>query len=105
MLSVQHWQKQEWLTSACFSPEVCDVSAVVAKHPQPGGEPQGATEPPAWGSSIVKVPSGVFDVSGRKSSTGESLHIGHSTFKTHLCSDTRICKDGLSVVALIVMNK
>lgn len=50
--------------------EVCDVSAVVAKHSQPSGEPQSPTEPPAWGSSIVKVPSGVFDVNGRKSSTG-----------------------------------
>ncbi|KAF3814242.1 hypothetical protein GH733_018341 [Mirounga leonina] len=41
--------------------EVCDVSAVVAK-PQPSAEPQSPTEPPAWGSSIVKVPSGMFDL-------------------------------------------
>lgn len=30
-------------------------------------------DPPAWGNSIVKVPSGIFDSSGRKSSDGESL--------------------------------
>ncbi|NWS10392.1 DEN4C protein, partial [Pachyramphus minor] len=30
------------------------------------------TEPPAWGNSIVKVPSGIFDSSGRKSS-GEAV--------------------------------
>nr|XP_025857241.1 DENN domain-containing protein 4C isoform X3 [Vulpes vulpes] len=53
--------------------EVCDISAVVAKHSQPSAEPQSPTEPPAWGSSIVKVPSGIFDLSGRRSSTGESL--------------------------------
>lgn len=71
-------------TSKCvFPPEVCDVSAVVAKRSQPSGEPQSPTEPPAWGSSIVKVPSGVFDVSGRKSSTGESLHIGYEIFKIY----------------------
>ncbi|NXG18862.1 DEN4C protein, partial [Grallaria varia] len=30
------------------------------------------TDPPAWGNSIVKVPSGIFDSSGRKSS-GETV--------------------------------
>ncbi|XP_059690181.1 DENN domain-containing protein 4C isoform X5 [Gavia stellata] len=30
------------------------------------------TDPPAWGNSIVKVPSGIFDSSGRKSKTGSS---------------------------------
>lgn len=30
-------------------------------------------DPPAWGNSIVKVPSGIFDSSGRKNSGGESL--------------------------------
>lgn len=66
------------ITFKCFFflSEVCDVSAVVAKHSQYNGEPQSPTEPPAWGSSIVKVPSGIFDVSGRKSSTGEFLCIG-----------------------------
>ncbi|XP_036074260.1 DENN domain-containing protein 4C isoform X2 [Rousettus aegyptiacus] len=59
--------------------EVCDVSAVVAKRSQPSGEPQSPTEPPAWGSSIVKVPSGVFDVSGRKSSTGSTSNVLFST--------------------------
>lgn len=55
--------------------EVCDVSAVVAKHSQYSGEPQSPTEPPAWGSSIVKVPSGIFDVNGRKSSTGSTSNV------------------------------
>ncbi|XP_019514611.1 PREDICTED: DENN domain-containing protein 4C isoform X1 [Hipposideros armiger] len=59
--------------------EVCDVSVVVTKHSQPSGEPQSPTEPPAWGSSIVKVPSGVFDVSGRKSSTGSTSNVLFST--------------------------
>ncbi|XP_065517220.1 DENN domain-containing protein 4C isoform X5 [Lathamus discolor] len=37
-------------------------------------ETHSPTDPPAWGSSIVKVPSGIFDSSGRKSSgeTGSS---------------------------------
>ncbi|KAM6304162.1 DENN domain-containing protein 4C isoform 1-T1 [Podargus strigoides] len=38
-------------------------------------ETHSPTDPPAWGNSIVKVPSGIFDSSGRKSSgeTGSSL--------------------------------
>ncbi|XP_072815445.1 DENN domain-containing protein 4C isoform X2 [Vicugna pacos] len=59
--------------------EVCDVSAVVAKHSQPSAEAQSPTEPPAWGSSIVKVPSGIFDVNGRKSSTGSTSNVLFST--------------------------
>ncbi|XP_074934779.1 DENN domain-containing protein 4C isoform X2 [Phalacrocorax aristotelis] len=37
-------------------------------------ETHSQTDPPAWGNSIVKVPSGIFDSSGRKSSgeTGSS---------------------------------
>ncbi|NWY51563.1 DEN4C protein, partial [Chionis minor] len=37
-------------------------------------ETHNPTDPPAWGNSIVKVPSGIFDISGRKSSgeTGSS---------------------------------
>ncbi|XP_030326509.1 DENN domain-containing protein 4C isoform X7 [Strigops habroptila] len=37
-------------------------------------ETDSPTDPPAWGNSIVKVPSGIFDSSGRKSSgeTGSS---------------------------------
>lgn len=64
------------ITSKYFFPEVCNVSAVVATHSEFSAEPPSPTEPPAWGSSIVKVPSGIFDINGRKSSTGESLHIG-----------------------------
>uniref|UniRef100_A0A8C6JTP3 Uncharacterized protein n=1 Tax=Melopsittacus undulatus TaxID=13146 RepID=A0A8C6JTP3_MELUD len=41
-------------------------------------ETHSPTDPPAWGSSIVKVPSGIFDSSGRKSSRGESLETGSS---------------------------
>ncbi|XP_068830182.1 DENN domain-containing protein 4C isoform X8 [Capricornis sumatraensis] len=55
--------------------EVCNVSAVVAKHSQPSAEPQSPAEPPAWGSSIVKVPSGIFDINGRKSSTGSTSNV------------------------------
>lgn len=36
-------------------------------------ETPGPADPPAWGNSIVKVPSGIFDSSGRKSSDGEPL--------------------------------
>ncbi|TKC49616.1 hypothetical protein EI555_000880, partial [Monodon monoceros] len=59
--------------------KVCDVSAVVAKHSQPSAEPPSPPEPPAWGGSIVKVPSGIFDVNGRKSSTGSTPNILFST--------------------------
>ncbi|VFV18791.1 denn domain-containing protein 4c [Lynx pardinus] len=59
--------------------EVCDVSAVVAKQLQPSAESQSPTEPPAWGSSIVKVPSGIFDLNGRKSSTGSTSNVPFST--------------------------
>ncbi|XP_065735278.1 DENN domain-containing protein 4C isoform X5 [Phocoena phocoena] len=59
--------------------EVCDVSAVVAKHSQPSAEPPSPPEPPAWGGSIVKVPSGIFDVNGRKSSTGSTPNTLFST--------------------------
>ncbi|XP_062064131.1 DENN domain-containing protein 4C isoform X3 [Lepus europaeus] len=55
--------------------EVCDISTIVAKHSQPSPEPQSATEPPAWGNSIVKVPSGIFDVHSRKSSTGSPSNV------------------------------
>lgn len=65
------------IMSKYFFPEVCNVSAVVAKHSQPSAEPQSPAEPPAWGSSIVKVPSGIFDINGRKSSTGKCLHLSY----------------------------
>ena len=81
------------ITSKYFFPEVCDVSAVVAKHSPPSAEPQSPTEPPAWGGSIVKVPSGIFDVNGRKSSTGESLHIGYYIFKIHFYRYTCVFND------------
>ncbi|XP_055150106.1 DENN domain-containing protein 4C isoform X8 [Symphalangus syndactylus] len=59
--------------------EVCDASAIVAKHSQPSPEPHSPTEPPAWGSSIVKVPSGIFDTNSRKSSTGSISNVLLST--------------------------
>ncbi|XP_037351018.1 DENN domain-containing protein 4C isoform X2 [Talpa occidentalis] len=59
--------------------ELCDLSAVMAKHSQPNAEAQSPTEPPAWGSSIVKAPSGIFDVNGRKSSIGSTSNVLLST--------------------------
>ncbi|XP_046323272.1 DENN domain-containing protein 4C isoform X2 [Marmota monax] len=59
--------------------EVCDVSAIVAKHSQPSPESQSPNEPPSWGSSIVKVSSGIFDVNNRKSSTGSTSNVLFST--------------------------
>ncbi|XP_077004186.1 DENN domain-containing protein 4C isoform X2 [Tamandua tetradactyla] len=59
--------------------ELYDVSAIVTKHSQSSPEPWCPTEPLAWGSSIVKVPSGIFDVNSRKSSTGSTLNVLFST--------------------------
>ncbi|XP_042638432.1 DENN domain-containing protein 4C [Orycteropus afer afer] len=59
--------------------EAYDISAIVAKHPEPSPEPQSPTEPPAWGSSIVKVPSGIFDINSRKNSTGSTSNVLFST--------------------------
>uniref|UniRef100_A0A8C6HJL7 DENN domain containing 4C n=1 Tax=Mus spicilegus TaxID=10103 RepID=A0A8C6HJL7_MUSSI len=58
--------------------EECDRSAIVSKHLQPTPEPQSPTEPPAWGSSIVKVPSGIFDTNNR-TSTGSTSTVLFST--------------------------
>lgn len=60
----------ELTTTELHIEEECDISAIVSKHLQPTPEPQSPTEPPAWGSSIVKVPSGLFDTNNR-TSTGE----------------------------------
>ncbi|KAL2781534.1 DENN domain-containing protein 4C isoform 1 [Daubentonia madagascariensis] len=59
--------------------EACDVSSIVAKHSQPNPEPQSPTEAPAWSNSIVKVPSGIFDINSRKSSTGSTSNVLFST--------------------------
>ncbi|KAM5298832.1 DENN domain-containing protein 4C isoform 2-T2 [Ctenodactylus gundi] len=59
--------------------EVCDDSTVTAKHSQPNQELQSPTELPSWGSSIVKVPSGIFDINNRKSSTGSTSNMLFST--------------------------
>lgn len=61
---------QEMTTTKLQIEEVCDVSPVISKHSQPSLEPQSPTEPPAGGSSIVKVPSGIFDTNNRTRSTG-----------------------------------
>ncbi|XP_010586212.1 DENN domain-containing protein 4C isoform X1 [Loxodonta africana] len=54
--------------------EVCDISALVTSQSQPSPEPQSPSESPAWGSSIVKVPSSVFDINSRISSTGSTAN-------------------------------
>ncbi|EMP34050.1 DENN domain-containing protein 4C [Chelonia mydas] len=46
-----------------------EVGGTGEKHQQ-SAEPHSSAEPPAWGSSIVKVPSGIFDSTGRKNSSG-----------------------------------
>uniref|UniRef100_A0A452RE80 DENN domain containing 4C n=1 Tax=Ursus americanus TaxID=9643 RepID=A0A452RE80_URSAM len=74
-----HVPEEQIFCRTLQSTEVCDVSAGVAEHSQPGAEPQGTTEPPAWGGSIVKVPSGIFDLGGRKSSTGSTSDVAFST--------------------------
>ncbi|KAM9206937.1 DENN domain-containing protein 4C isoform 1-T1 [Dugong dugon] len=59
--------------------EVCDISAIVTKQSQPSPEPQSPAESPVWGSSIVKVPSSIFDINSRKSSTGSTSNVLFST--------------------------
>ncbi|XP_020038007.2 DENN domain-containing protein 4C isoform X3 [Castor canadensis] len=67
---------QELLTKTKVqTEEVRDVCAIVAKHSQPSPEPQSSTEPLAWGSSIVKVSSGIFDMHNRKSSNGSTSNV------------------------------
>ncbi|XP_038191490.1 DENN domain-containing protein 4C isoform X2 [Arvicola amphibius] len=63
---------QELTATELHIEEVCDVSDIVSKHSQPSPEPQSPTDPPAWGSSIVKVPSGLFDTNIRTSSNGNT---------------------------------
>ncbi|KAM6169181.1 DENN domain-containing protein 4C [Rhynchocyon petersi] len=58
--------------------DVCDVPAIVAKHSQTIPE-QSPVEAPAWGSSIVKVPSGIFDTNNRKSTTGSTSNVLFTT--------------------------
>ncbi|XP_006538088.1 DENN domain-containing protein 4C isoform X4 [Mus musculus] len=68
----------ELTTTELHIEEECDISAIVSKHLQPTPEPQSPTEPPAWGSSIVKVPSGLFDTNNR-TSTGSTSTVLFST--------------------------
>ncbi|XP_068944019.1 DENN domain-containing protein 4C isoform X2 [Petaurus breviceps papuanus] len=55
--------------------KVSDVPAFVEKLQQLSPEPFNSAEAPTSGSSIVKVPSGIFDISSRKSSTGSTSNI------------------------------
>ncbi|XP_006976037.1 DENN domain-containing protein 4C isoform X2 [Peromyscus maniculatus bairdii] len=66
---------QELTATELHIEEVCDVSAIASKQSQPSPEPQSPTEAPAWGSSIVKVPSGFFDTNNRTSSTGSPSNV------------------------------
>ncbi|XP_057639786.1 DENN domain-containing protein 4C isoform X2 [Chionomys nivalis] len=66
---------QELAATELHIKEVCDVSDIVSKQSQPSPEPQSPTEPPAWGSSIVKVPSGLFDTNIRTSSNGSTSNV------------------------------
>ncbi|XP_040819087.1 DENN domain-containing protein 4C isoform X2 [Ochotona curzoniae] len=78
--------------------EVCDISVIVPKHSQLSPESQSPAEPPAWGNSIVKVPSGIFDVHSRKSSTGSTsnaLLSSQDTVEDVVSSEvTSLKKDG-----------
>lgn len=67
----EEYTPHELTTTELHIEEVCDVSVIGSKYLQPSPDPQSPTEPPAWGSSIVKVPSGLFDTSSRASSTGK----------------------------------
>ncbi|XP_005352758.1 DENN domain-containing protein 4C isoform X3 [Microtus ochrogaster] len=66
---------QELAATELHIEEACDVSDIVSKQSQPSPEPQSPTEPPAWGSSIVKVPSGLFDTNIRTSSNGSTSNV------------------------------
>ncbi|CAH6790513.1 Dennd4c [Phodopus roborovskii] len=77
--ALEEHEPQELTTTELHIEEVCDVSAIVSKQSQPSPEPQSPTEPPAWGSSIVKVPSGLFDTSNKTSSTGSTTNVLFST--------------------------
>ncbi|XP_059110493.1 DENN domain-containing protein 4C [Peromyscus eremicus] len=70
---------QELTATELHIEEVCDVSAIPSKQSQPSPEPQSPTEAPAWGSSIVKVPSGFFDTNNRTSSTSSPSNVLFST--------------------------
>nr|XP_033775547.1 DENN domain-containing protein 4C isoform X2 [Geotrypetes seraphini] len=49
------------------------------EKPSCSPEAQSSPESPTWGSSIVKVPSGIFDSTGRKSSSGSVSSPFYST--------------------------
>lgn len=77
--ALEEHMPQELTATELHIEEESDLSTIVPKHSQPTPEPQSPTEPPAWGSSIVKVPSGLFDTNNRTSSTGSSSNVLFST--------------------------
>lgn len=71
---------RELITKTKDQPEeLCDVPAPTAKHSQSSTESHSPAESPGWGSSIVKVPSGIFDINNRKSSIGSTSNVLFST--------------------------
>ncbi|EDL76018.1 rCG23015, isoform CRA_a [Rattus norvegicus] len=80
---------QELTATELHIEEESDLSTIVPKHSQPTPEPQSPTEPPAWGSSIVKVPSGLFDTNNRTSSTEMSFNNVQSNSNSNQSRDTK----------------
>ncbi|EHB03509.1 DENN domain-containing protein 4C [Heterocephalus glaber] len=81
--------------------EVCEASALIERHSQPSLEPQSPPEPPSCGSSIVKAPSGIFDINNRKSSTGmllkkSSLDLNSSEAAIMMAADAKILTAALA---------
>ncbi|XP_075787613.1 DENN domain-containing protein 4C isoform X3 [Pelodiscus sinensis] len=73
-----------------------EVGGTGEKHQQ-SAESHSSTEPPAWGSSIVKVPSGIFDTTGRKNSSGAScspLFIAQESVEDSVFNDASPKKTG-----------
>ncbi|XP_055973073.1 DENN domain-containing protein 4C [Sorex fumeus] len=70
---------RELITKTKDQTEPCDIPATVVKHSQSREELHSPAEPPGWGSSIVKVPSGIFDISSRKSSIASTSNVLFST--------------------------
>ncbi|XP_020822957.1 DENN domain-containing protein 4C isoform X2 [Phascolarctos cinereus] len=67
--------EEELLTKTKAQRDISDVPPFVEKLQQLSPEPFNSVEVPTLGSSIVKVPSGIFDTGSRKSSTGNTSNI------------------------------
>ncbi|XP_075416095.1 DENN domain-containing protein 4C isoform X2 [Tenrec ecaudatus] len=59
--------------------EAGDSSDTVTEHSQASAEPHCPPEPPVGGSSIVKSPSGIFEIHSRKNSSGNPPNVLFST--------------------------